>query len=95
MQMHGHELHLPLHLDAHLHCVYPGCDGPTERGEACCVCLSASSCVCRVVWLCLQVCVLLVPATRNVAPNPGEIIGQTVARRLSVGAAGEGVREGW
>ena len=22
--MHGHELHLPLHLDAHLHCVYPG-----------------------------------------------------------------------
>ena len=24
MQMHGHELHLPLHLDAYLHCVYPG-----------------------------------------------------------------------
>ena len=46
-------------------------DGPTERGEACCVRLSVFSCVCRVVWLCLHVCVLSVPATINVAPNPG------------------------
>ena len=46
-------------------------DGPTERGEACCVRLSVFSCVCRVVWLCLHVCVLSVPATINVAPHPG------------------------
>ena len=30
MQMHGHELHLPLHLDAYLHCVYP------EKGRHLC-----------------------------------------------------------
>ena len=30
--MHGHELHLPLHLDAYLHCVYPG----TPSGCATC-----------------------------------------------------------
>ena len=50
------------------------CDGPTERGEACCVRLSVFSvfsCVCRVVWLCLHARVLSVPATINVAPNPG------------------------
>ena len=32
MQMHGHELHLPLHLDAYLHCVYPGLATTTHSG---------------------------------------------------------------
>ena len=33
MQMHGHELHLPLHLDAYLHCDHIVCtlDGPIPR----------------------------------------------------------------
>ena len=34
MQMHGHELHLPLHLDAYLHCVYPGSEVHGSRGRA-------------------------------------------------------------
>ena len=30
MQMHGHELHLPLHLDAYLHCVYTLARAPRD-----------------------------------------------------------------
>ena len=45
-------------------------DGSTERSGVCCVRLSVFSCVCRVVCF-LTHRVLSVPATRNVAPNPG------------------------